>query len=234
MSTQFIAIDQVNSVITVTLILNLSTVVVLILGVPLLQEYPTVTQVFLIFLSVVGVLLYFHPISLLEENPIGLFFSILTMLANSGSMILGRKIGKEKKTSPLVVTVISMFIGSLFLFLGGLILEGFPTSLSPIMVIFILWLSIMNTALAFTLWNHSLRIIRAVDMTLINNLMLPEIVVLAIIFLSDSPSLLDWLGLAIVVISTTLIQYLETKRKKAKQVKTNPPQILKEEAQLEK
>jgi len=64
----------------------------------------------------------------------------------------------------------------------------------------------MNTALAFTLWNNAMKRIRAMDMSVINSLMLPQIVILSIIFLGEMPLLNEWIGLIIMVSMTFILQ----------------------------
>jgi drug/metabolite transporter (DMT)-like permease len=49
-------------------------------------------------------------------------------------------------------------------------------------------------------------------MTLINSTMMPQIVVLSVIFLGEFPEFLDWIGIAILAFSVTAVQYLQTKR----------------------
>jgi drug/metabolite transporter (DMT)-like permease len=84
--------------------------------------------------------------------------------------------------------------------------------LSTVSWLNIFWLAFVNTALAFTLWSRSQRVLRAIDMTLINSTMMPQIVVLSIIFLGEFPEFLDWIGIAILAFSVTAVQYLQTKR----------------------
>ena len=45
---------------------------------------------------------------------------------------------------------------------------------------------VANTAFAFTLWNHTLRTLTAVESSIIGNLMLPQIAVLAWVFLGEA------------------------------------------------
>ena len=104
-----------------------------------------------------------------------------------------------------------MSIGSIFLMLFGLGTEPMaPLSLTS--WFYILWLAVVNTALAFTLWNRAMRVLRAIDMTLINSTMMPQIVILSIIFLAEYPGPLDWIGLIILALSVGAVQYLQTKR----------------------
>ena len=66
--------------------------------------------------------------------------------------------------------------------------------------------------LPLTLWSRSQRVLRAIDMSLINSTMMPQIVILSIIFLGEFPEILDWIGIIILAFSVTAVQYLQTKR----------------------
>ena len=49
----------------------------------------------------------------------------------------------------------------------------------------VIWLAVVNTAFAFTLWNHTLRTLSAVESSIINNTMLVQIALLAWAFLGE-------------------------------------------------
>ena len=104
-----------------------------------------------------------------------------------------------------------MAIGSLFLLLAGFIVEGF-VPLSMLAIFYILWLSVVNTALAFTIWNKVMQTLRAIDISIINGTMLPQIVILSIVFLGEMPELMDWFGLILVGISALAVQVSQAKR----------------------
>jgi len=70
----------------------------------------------------------------------------------------------------------------------------------------IVWLAIINTALAFTLWNRTLRVLSAVESSVINNTMLIQIAVLAWLFLGESLGALGIVGLGLVALGTLLVQ----------------------------
>ncbi len=207
--TQFLALLYLPAI-TFSLILNLTPIIVLIFAVPWLGERPSKLETILIILGIFGVILYFLPLDFAGISILGLFIAIISLLANSGSAIVGRAINRVRDTPTLVITGIMMSTGSLFLMLFSLVLET-QVSLSPISWFYILWLAVFNTALAFTLWNRSMGILRAIDMTLINSTMMPQIVILSIIFLGEFPDTIDWIGLIILAISVTAVQYLQTK-----------------------
>ncbi|MFW9863512.1 MAG: DMT family transporter [Candidatus Thorarchaeota archaeon] len=207
---QFIGLDLLDAI-PVSMLLNLTPIVVLGLGVVLLKEIPTRTQAVLVFLVVAGAMIYFYPVDLDFSQTIGLIVVLIGVLANALSSILGRSINKEQSAPPLVITGTSMTIGACLMVVTGLILEGM-TIITPMAFLYILWLSVVNTALAFTIWNRAMETLRAVDITVINSTMLPQIVVLSIVFLGEMPDLLDWFGLILMALCVALIQVLQARR----------------------
>ena len=86
---------------------------------------------------------------------------------------------------PVVITTVSMGIGGLLLLAVGAAAQGFG-ALDLRQWLIIAWLAVVNTALAFTLWNNTLRTLTAIESSVINNTMLPQIAILAWIFLGES------------------------------------------------
>ena len=70
----------------------------------------------------------------------------------------------------------------------------------------ILWLAVVNTALAFTLWNLSLQRLSAVESASINNTMLVQIAILAWVFLGEAPGAFGLLGIALVSVGVYIVQ----------------------------
>jgi len=199
--------------ITVSMVLNMTVFIVLILSVPLLRdEIPSFFQISVIFTGLFGVLIYFSHNELPGGELLGLFFAFVCLLANALSSIMGRTLNRERTTPPIVITAISMLSGSIFLIVSGIIIEGLPVVLSTTTIIYILWLSIVNTAIAFTLWNKTMQSLRAVDSTLINSTMLPQIVILSIIYLGEVPDLWEWFGLLLLAASVTIVQISQARK----------------------
>jgi len=88
---------------------------------------------------------------------------------------------------------------------AGLASEPFPV-LGGQELLLILWLAAANTALAFTLWNLTLRTLTAAQSSVINNTMLIQIAVLAWIFLGERLSGVQIAGLLIAAAGTALVQ----------------------------
>jgi drug/metabolite transporter (DMT)-like permease len=105
----------------------------------------------------------------------------------------------------LIVTAVSMLAGSVLLLGLGLAVEGLPDLHGRAWRI-IAWLAIVNTALAFTLWNQTQRVLTAVESSVINGTMLIWIPILAVAFLGESLTGKELGGLALVAVGTVLVQ----------------------------
>ncbi len=127
------------------------------------------------------------------------------MLANSSSSVLGRDINRSGKVNPLVVTVISMGIGSIVLLAAGIIVQGLPP-ISTQNLLYLLWLAVINTALAFMIWNYTLRTLTAMESSIINGTMLIQIAILGWIFLGEGISLQEIIGMAVAAVGAVLLQ----------------------------
>jgi len=88
---------------------------------------------------------------------------------------------------------------------GGIIAQGLP-SLSLQNWAIIAWLAVVNTAFAFTLWNHTQRTLTAVETSIINNTMLIQIAVLAWLFLDEDLSGREVFGLVLAGVGTLIVQ----------------------------
>lgn len=199
---QFIAIDAQPAA-TTSLMLAPTPLLVAVLSHRSIGEAVDQRQVVGALLMLLGALAYFAGD--LGATVIGMIAAVVALAANAAGALLGRAVNREQRSSPLTVTVGSMTAGSVLLLLVGLGIEGAP-SLSPRAIAVVAWLAIVNTAVAFTMWNASLRRLAAVESAAINNTMLVQIAVLAWVFLGEAPGLLGGLGIAIVSIGALLVQ----------------------------
>ena len=149
-------------------------------------------------LYLVGVGVYLYPVSLPKGELIGLVVAGIGVLANALSSILGRHVDRSGDLEPMTITVVSMGIGATVLLGGGVLTQGFPR-LTPVHWGIILWLAVVNSAVAFTLWNHTLRTLSAMESSIINNTMLFQIAVLAWAFLDEPLTWREMVGMAVAI-----------------------------------
>lgn len=152
-----------------------------------------------------GIFIYFYPVSLVTGEAFGIFVVLVGVVANALSSILGRYINCTKILHPLVVTVVSMGVGSMLLLVTGVLVQGLP-QLNLTNWLIIGWLAVVNTAFAFTLWNQTLRTLSAVESNIINNTMLIQIAILAWLFLDEPLTLQEIFGMLLVACGAVIVQ----------------------------
>lgn len=206
---QFVALAYAPAV-SVTLIWSFTAVAVAVLGIVTLGERPNGAQWAGMLLALAGAVLYFYPFGLAEAQFIGLLAALVGMLSNSVAAVLGRYVNRGGVLRPLTVTVISMGVGALILLAAGIISQGVPVLRWQSWAI-IVWLAVVNTAVAFTLWNHTLRTLSAMESTVINNTMTVQIAILAVLFLGETLDGRELLGLTAVVAGTLIVQVRRSK-----------------------
>ena len=157
---------------------------VLVLSVISLREKPTSIQFVGIVIVICGVMLFFSGSPLVLNEVFGVLLTTLSGISWASYMTITRYYLRDDEVDVFILTSYSMSFG-LLLLLGTAVLSNSITlpSMSGWFIIF--WLGIVNTALAFVLWNHALKILRAYEQSILQNTMLIQITLLAYIFLGE-------------------------------------------------
>jgi drug/metabolite transporter (DMT)-like permease len=190
---------------TASLVLSFTPVAVALLASRVLGERLVAGQRWGVALYLLGVAIYFVPLRSQGGQLWGSLTIVVGMLTNAGSGLLGRRINRSAHLSPLLVTAVSMGVGSLFLLGAGVTVQGLPRLDLRAWAI-VLWLAAVNTAFAFTLWNRTLRTLGATESSLINNTMLVQIALLAWLFLGEPLGLRELAAFALVVAGLLIVQ----------------------------
>lgn len=201
---QFMGLSLLPAV-TVSLIYNMTPILVALLAMPTLGEIPTRQQWLGMAIFIVGALVYFYPIALPEGQLTGVLIVAIGVCAGAGGTILGRSANRSAQVSPLAVTTVSMGVGAVLMLGAGAITQGIPP-LSPINILVITWLAVVNTAFAFTLFNRTLRTLSAMESSLINNTMMVQIAILAWIFLGEDLDGRQIAGLVLAAVGVLIVQ----------------------------
>jgi len=172
-------------VVTLSLVLSFTSILVALLGIIFLRERPTPLQWAGTALYLAGVAVYFQPAALPHSTRLGLIAAGIGLIANTASSLMGRSVNREGSFSPLTVTVVGMGAGGIALLGSGVALQGLPAlSLSNWAIV--AWLAVVNSAFAFTLWNHTLRSLTAMESSILNNTMIFQVALLAWVFLAEA------------------------------------------------
>jgi drug/metabolite transporter (DMT)-like permease len=213
---QFLGLFFLNSV-TVTFILNLTPLFVLGLSILFLDEWPSTTQLFGILLTVFGVIIFFYNTLADFGMVTGVLITLISGVGWAFYIIISRRYLSKNNENVITITSISMLLGA-FMLIGATGITGNLVNVSFNGWMIILWLSIANTAVAFFLWNHALKTLKAVEQSILQNTMLIQIALLAFFFLQESINEQKILGI-IVIFSGVLIVQLTPKKERNKVTK---------------
>jgi len=201
---QFLALSRLDAI-PFSLVLSFTPLLVAEFGTVALREPPRRWQWVGICLALLGGAVYFSSAGRIAGGAIGFAFAGVTLAANAVSSLLGRYVNRERIASPWAVTTISMGVGAACLLGAGLGTQPLPALTAQGWGI-VLWLAVVNTALAFTLWNHTLRFLSATESSVVNNTMLIQIAVLAWLFLGERVGAVGIAGLLAAGVGTILVQ----------------------------
>lgn len=213
---QFVAIDNQPAA-TTTLLLAATPLLVAFCG-AFVHEPPTPRHFIAAGIVLVGTAIYFAGD--LGATPIGMIAAIITLVGNAASVLIGRVVNRQRRWRSQVITLVSMSSGAVILLTVGLTVEGLPR-LSAVAAVIIVWLAVVNTAVAFTWWNVSLRELPAMEMAALNNAMGIQIPLLGWVFLDESLGPAELFGLAL----TALGVWFATVWKRPETARTQPSSV---------
>jgi drug/metabolite transporter (DMT)-like permease len=193
---QFVAIDSQPAA-TTNLMLAMTPLVVALSSAALLGEHTTRTQRLGGAVIIAGAIVYFAGD--LGATAVGMTAATVGLIANAGAALLGRSINRSAALTPTVVTTVSMSVGATLLVVTGVAVDGWPRPTLAAAAI-ITWLAVVNTALAFTWWNHAQRVLTATESAAINTTMAVQIPILAWIFLDEPLGVAEIAGITLVVV----------------------------------
>jgi len=190
--------------VSVTFILNFTPLIVAVLGVVALKEYPRLHQLAGMALVLVGAYMYFNA-PLGGNSLLGVGITLVSGIGWGSYLVLGRLLFVKGELNPLGATAFSMGFGTLLLALTAFSVEGLP-SVSPTGWVIIIWLGVVNTALAFFLWNHSLQRLEAFEISVLQNTMLVQIAILSCMFLGEQLTAAKLVPMALVFVGALVVQ----------------------------
>jgi len=196
----------------VSLILNFTPVFVLVMEMVLLKESPAGVQVLGVGVAVAGAILYFSEY-LAPVSPLGVSIVLISGIGWATYMIVLRRFQRSQTYSSLRLTSAMMCAGTLGLL--GLALAFEPLRIpSASSILILVWLSTVNTALAFYLWSHALRVLRAYELSVLQNSMLAQIAVMSFLFLGEAITNMMIVGIVLVLLGILLVQLRTPKRER--------------------
>jgi drug/metabolite transporter (DMT)-like permease len=199
----FVALSYLPNT-TVSLLQNFGPVFIALLGGLLLKETVNGRQYLGMMVLIAGALVFFLPLQSINLSVPGLIASVVTLMSNVFGSLFSRKILRVGKYPVIVMTGVCMGIGSIVMMAGSAAWEWIPR-ISLHMWIILTYLALVNTAMAFMIWNTSLQRLTAFEANIINNTMLVQIAILSWIFLGDAITWKMAAGMALVMGGAVLV-----------------------------
>jgi drug/metabolite transporter (DMT)-like permease len=189
---------------TTSFLMSVNPILILLAGIWWLKEVPTRLQVVGVVVCLAGSVLFFSN-GLKADEPLGLLITIVGVLGFSLFGILSRAVARERQVDTLVLTAVPLGFGGGILLLLAIIFEGVP-HLSLRVGGILLWLALPNTAVAYMLYNHSLRNLTALEMTVMLNLSPLGTALLAWLVLGERITLIKLAGMVVLIVGVVLVQ----------------------------
>lgn len=182
---------------------------VLFLSIAWLREIPTGRQVAGVIVSLIGSGLFFAD-GLRAGQPLGIAIVGSGLIGFAAFAILGRGVARLGHVDTLLLTAWPLGFGGGLLLLVAMPIEGLPNGSAEGYAL-VLLLAIVNTALAYLLYNHSLQTLTAVEMNAILNLSPLATAIIAWLLLSERLAANQIVGMLIVIGGVFLVQRSRSK-----------------------
>lgn len=199
----FIALQTVPATL-VSFMLSLGPIFILIGSLIWLKEVPTRLQVIGLLVSLGGMALFFLP-GLQAGTGRGLAILAAGTLAFAVFGLMGRARARDRRVDSLTLTAIPLAVGGGALLAAGLILEGGP-QVTPEGAGIVAWLALVNTAVAYLLYNHALQRLTALQMNMILNLSPFVTAGLALWLLNEQLTAVQLIGMVVATVGVAQAQ----------------------------
>lgn len=191
--------------VTTSFLLTLSPVFVLFIGTAALNERPSRLQILGLAMALVGAYSFFYERISWQGEWFGVGVVLLSGIGWAVYVVIIRGLQKTNALDSLRLTTVTMGIGVVgMMALSSVTGEYAPLTIDLILVV--VWLATINTALAFFLWNWVLKTLPAYELTVVQNLMLIEIALFALLFLQETITVLMMVGMALVIGGVLMVQ----------------------------
>lgn len=185
---------------TSSFLLSAIPIYTLVAGIFWLRERPNRLQGVGFVLALFGGVIFFGT-RIESADTLAVAASLLAGISLTIFGLIARDFVRKGEVNSIVLTTVPMFIGGALLMLIAPVNE-----LPPLPEIGIVaWLAIMNSALAYMLWNHALKRLQAFEISIVGNLMPIGTALLAPLMLGEAVSGRAWLGMAVALAGVMLV-----------------------------
>lgn len=203
---------QFLSATTGSFLLTLIPIPVLFLGILRLKEIPSRWQFVGLLVALAGGALFFSP-GLHADELLAVGVVGVGLLAFGVFGVVGREVARSGQVKALTLTAIPLGLGGGIGLLVAGVIEGLPNSGWPLGElgitgwVSILWLVVINTALAYWLYNHALQSLTALEMNVLLNLSPLVTAIVAAMLLHEQVSPVQLMGMVVLILGVSTVQW---------------------------
>lgn len=193
---------------TSSFLVGLNPLLILVAGVVWLKEVPARRQVLGTLVALAGLLLFFSP-GLQPGERFGLLLTAVALFGFTLFGILGRYLARDRRANTIMLTAVPLAIGGAALLVIAFPLEGWPQASWGAWAT-VGWLALVNTSLAYILYNHALQRLPALEINVLLSLAPLFTAVMAWLWLDESLTPAQLAGTIVLIVGVIAVQ--QTKR----------------------
>jgi drug/metabolite transporter (DMT)-like permease len=185
---------------TSSFLLSAIPIYTLVLGIFWLNERPNWLQGVGFVLALSGGVIFFG-MHIEGADVMAVVASLVGGISLSIFGLMARDFVRKGEVNSTVLTAVPMFVG------GGLLMLAAPVKEVPPLpeIGIVAWLAIINSALAYMLWNHALKRLQAFEISIVGNLMPIGTALIAPLMLGENVPARAWVGMSVALAGVMLV-----------------------------
>lgn len=185
---------------TSAFLLNAMPLATLALGVVWLKESPTRVQLVGLVVAL-GSGVFFFGTNIPSADVVPIVATLLGAVCLAVFGVMAREFARDGQVDGVTLAGVPLFIG------GGLLVIMVPPADAPSARVFfvLVWLAVVNSALAYLVWNHALRRLQAFEISIVANLMPMGTALIAPLLVGETVEAGAWLGMGVALAGVILV-----------------------------
>jgi drug/metabolite transporter (DMT)-like permease len=185
---------------TSSFLLSAIPIFTLVVGIVWLKERPNWLQGVGFLLALIGGVIFFG-MRIEAGDGLAVGAALLGGISLATFGLIARDFVRKGEVNSTVLTAVPMCIG------GGLLLVIAPITEIPTTPVIgtVAWLAIINSALAYVVWNHALKRLQAFEISIVGNLMPMGTAILAPLLVNEVVSGRAWVGMVVALAGVMLV-----------------------------
>lgn len=185
---------------TSSFLLNALPLTTLLIGIPWLEERPSRWQVVGVGLALIGGAVFFGARPELTHGW-HVAATLLGAFCMSVFGVMNRQFARSSSVDVVGLATVPLFFGGGLLLLASRPRAAELRAVAPVVA----WLALANSALAYLLWNHALKRLKAFEISIVTSLMPIGTALLSPVMVGDVLSERGWVGLGVALAGVVLV-----------------------------